>query len=737
MDIEPHSKRAFPSWQIKPANGESSLGYFTRLVGEQEHTSARVYANEIELNGRNVVTDDILSELLRLPIAAEHKEGLKRWTPIYRDGQWRLSGETFGRRHISFIDRRFCRGCLAEGRYHRAWWDIACFEVCPFHSTPIEDRDGNGHHIKWWRPSFDVSPTGEQLAVRMERRESGHSFERYILSRLGEGETTPCPLLDSIPLHQVIDICDVLGRLLSHPWRARSPKFSTSHARQGFESMRGTADDLEIVVRRWLVEMVPGDKLKRGLGNGFGWFTRQDVKGYARSPLWPTIDLVLRRAFAQEGRIGRQAAGVSDLPHREVTMREASANFEIDGRGLRELARQLGLIPATSSYDKRAFLTHGEVAVLSSLVDDMISVKTAAVVLGCGQSVVRDLIASGMLRGFQRSGLYGHSGHGLTLLKTEVAALQARAEDVVVSGACGLTHDLAYVARIGSATSSEIIAEVLDGSRQIVSRDSRRRGFASWRFSSVIGKKTYRRQAVAGQIRAAEAAVQSGLSIEVVTALVKAGVIETLHANGRTLLDEKSFRAFDERYVDARLYVDRLGCEPLDLEETLLKMKIPRCFPGVRFRRANVNLVERGVIDKALEVAPGTSEVNPLWELFKEEVRRQCPSFVLPDQLPEKPIKAHLSNRTTYVMIERVEGGFVVSKTFSEKSPREWGVFFDRRGVIVSGMSGFTWTNDAKGGFESSCRVETIEEVVVAASGMAILYHHFKNPRKFVNVENG
>jgi hypothetical protein len=315
-----------------------------------------------------------------------------------------------------------------------------------------------------------------------------------------------------------------------------------------------------------------------------------------------------------------------------------------------------------------------------------------------------------------------------------VTALQARAEDVVVSGEPGITHDLMYVARIGTATSSEIIAEVLDGSRQIVSRDGRRRGFASWRFSSVIGKKTYRRQAVAGQIRAAEAAVQSGLSIEVVTALVQAGVIETLHANGRTLLDEKSFRAFDERYVDARLYVDRIGCAALDLEATLLKMKIPRCFPGVRFRQANVNLVERAVIDKALELAPGTSEVNPLWELFKEEVRRQCPSFVLPDQLPGKPIKAHLSTRTTYVMIERVEDGFVVSKTFSRKSPREWDMFSENSDRIVSGMSGFKWAEGARGGREASSSVMGSEEVAMAVSGMVVLYDHFKNPKKFAKV---
>ncbi|WFS02368.1 TniQ family protein [Rhizobium tumorigenes] len=737
MDNLNHRPRAFPSWQVKPAIGTSALGYFAQLAAEQEHSSARVYATEVEMNGRSPDMAEMLGELLRLPIAETYKESLRKWTPLYSEGLWRLAGETFSRNDISYLNRRFCRGCLAEGRYHRVWWDIVSFRVCPFHGVAIEDHDREGRPVRWWRPSFDISPSGEQLAIRKDRCEDSQSFEWYLLQRLGFVDGAPRPLLDDAPFHEVIDVCNELGRLLANPWRGRSPSILPEHTRRGFEALRGTDADLELEVRNWLVEMVPLDKRKRGISNGYGWFTREGDKAYVRSSLWPAVDMALRRAFAQEGRIGRQAAGVADLPHREITIKEAAVHFEIDVRGLRELARQLGVLPATFSYEERAFLTHDKVATLASVVNDMIPVKSAAVVLGCAQHVVREIVASGTLRGFQRTGLYGHAGHGLALLKSEVEALKAKAENVAVSGKRGLTHDLAYVVRITAETSFGIIAEVLDGRREIVSRDRRRRGFASWRFPAVIGTKTFRRQARDGQIRAAEAAVRSGLPIDAITALSKAGVIATLFANGRSLLDEKSFLDFNQRYVDARLYEDRLGCKPLDLGATLTRMGIARCFADVPFRWDSLHLVERAAIEKALDVREVSPATDPLWELFKEQVSMQCPSFVLPEQLPEKSFRSHLATRTTYVVIERVDAGFVVGKAFSEKSPREWRVFSMNSGAIVSGMGGFKWTRDAIGGREASCRVSKPEDVGIAVSGMTVLYDHFKNPRKFAKAGTG
>lgn len=57
-----HPLPRFSTWETKPAPGEPGHGYFARLVRDEAHTSARVYANEIEIDGRNVVLKDIRSK---------------------------------------------------------------------------------------------------------------------------------------------------------------------------------------------------------------------------------------------------------------------------------------------------------------------------------------------------------------------------------------------------------------------------------------------------------------------------------------------------------------------------------------------------------------------------------------------------------------------------------------------------------------------------------------------------
>jgi len=45
----------FSSWRAKPSLGEPAHGYFSQLVGESRHVSSRVYANEMDINGRHIV----------------------------------------------------------------------------------------------------------------------------------------------------------------------------------------------------------------------------------------------------------------------------------------------------------------------------------------------------------------------------------------------------------------------------------------------------------------------------------------------------------------------------------------------------------------------------------------------------------------------------------------------------------------------------------------------------------
>ncbi|RWY70045.1 TniQ family protein [Rhizobium sp. WSM1325] len=249
--------------------------------------SARVYANEMEINGRNIVMQELLDELLRLPLAEEHKESLIRWTPIWNGTFHRLAGETLRKRQLSFINRRFCRGCLGEAAYHRVWWDIVEFNVCPFHAEPLEDKTIKGDTIKWWYPSFQTAPDGDVLRRHIPQLHEPDDFEWYLVSRFGCVECYERPLLDPAPLHEVIDLCGAVGRILANPWARVAPEPGREDCRVGFHALSGSLEDLERAFVTWLETNVPEKERRRGILHGYGWFQRRGDSNFLEAALWP------------------------------------------------------------------------------------------------------------------------------------------------------------------------------------------------------------------------------------------------------------------------------------------------------------------------------------------------------------------------------------------------------------------------------------------------------------------
>ncbi|ASP68635.1 TniQ family protein [Sinorhizobium meliloti] len=397
----------FTSWRSKPGLGDPAHGYFARLVAEGQHVSARVYANELEINGRNIVMQELLDELLKLPLSEEYKESLIRWTPILDDGFQRLAGETLRKRQMSFYNRRFCRACLAESAHHRVWWDIVDFHICPFHAEPIDDRSAAGDQIKWWFPSFETDPDGEPLGRPASLLLEPADFEWYVLSRFGCVESYARPLLDGAPLHEVIDVCGAVGRLLANPWMRSAPAIGREDCRTGFLALSGSLSDLETSFVMWLESNVVQQVRNRGIYNGYGWFMPRGERNFLEAALWPDIDVAVRRAFAKTGRIGRQSAGVDQLPHREITIKEAAAAIGVDVRGLRSISQQAGITVRSSDPAMRAFLTDDQVVRLHAMAKDMINVKKAATRLGCSQACVRDFVSMGVINGFSRTRIFG------------------------------------------------------------------------------------------------------------------------------------------------------------------------------------------------------------------------------------------------------------------------------------------------------------------------------------------
>lgn len=713
----------FASWQTKPREGEPAHGYFALLVGEGYQASARVHANEMEINGRNIVLKEILGELLLLPLPEDRKQSLSRWTPIWNGKYHCLSGETLRKRQMSFYNRRFCRGCLAEDAHYRAWWDIIDFHICPFHGTVIEQETSAGDRIKWWHPSLDSAPDGEYLARRLPRVEDSRGFEWYILSRLGFVTADQCcPALDSAPLHEVIDACAMVGRLVSNPWRLNTPQSTSADCRKGFEVLRGSTTDVEAAFVRWLDEHVAEKDRNRGVQYAYGWFRRR--------ALWDDVDIASRRAFASVGRIGRQGLKI-DLPHREFTIKEAAAMFGADVRGLRKIAQQAGLVPKDPSAASRAFLSRERMEELHAIARDLISVKEAATRLGCSQECLRALVKRGALKGFNQTRLFGAKGHGLALRGSEINVFAERIRDVACVDGIGQVHRIGYLSRRIQKTDAEIVQAVLAGEISVCRIDRRRKGISGWQFEATAHKKPFRRQVTGDEIRKIEAAELLGYQPETVTILVEANLIKTREGkDGRVYLDRESFEAFHGKYVNAKLYLDRLRCREDQLETRLQELRIRRRHARLPTRN-NVYIVERKSIERAIGPLASGGDDPLIWHQFRKELASVCPSFVLPASMGGRDVKAYTATRATYVELMRDGQDLIVRKTFRKAAHREWAVFLANQWLIREEWSAFTWSKkNARGSVTAEFRISTDWDIDAATVALRSLYMHFKNPRK-------
>jgi hypothetical protein len=721
----------FPAWNAKPVLGEPAHGYFNILVEAEFHTSARVYAQEIEMNGRDLVPEEFLHRLLLLPLADEHKESLRRWTPIW-DGRFHhVSGETLRARQMSFTTRRFCRACLAESPRHRVWWDFVHFRVCPLHSRELEATTSSGRRLGWWWPSVVVCPDGEDLRSPAPPHNETDGLEHYLLQRLGAHDGESRPMLDGIPLHEVFDVSEAVGRFLGNPLLPKAPPRSAEDCRAGFRALRATSEHLEREFQRWILRCAPEADRHQGLRQGLGWMSSLNEKhSCVSSSLWPTVEISLRRAFARVGRIGRGYQRHLDLPHSDRTMKEVAAHLGRPVVGLRAIAVQLGIHGTRPGPTGRALLSPKQVDELVTAVEDMISTKAAGELLGCAQVCVRRLVHDGTLAGYTGTKLFGTEGKGSVVRKTEVLALLDRIEAVRAPVATPqVSRGFAQHVKKTGMTEGQLLGAVLKGGIELAGQDARVRGIGSWRFA--LPNESYGKDVVKArknEITVLEAQATSGFNQSEFLCIVRAGLVGKVRTRNRTsILSRMAFDDFNRRYVNARLFMDRLGSRERHLVKDLAAVSVPRQFTNIS--TFSMYIVER----RDLEIAIGRIEdcvEPPIWQAFRQALKDCCPTFAVPAVASGTIVRGYLSTRATFLEFRMEDRSILVSKSFSPKAPREWRVFRKFESSIRKDWSMFTWTQDSEESIRAEVRIACETDVALVVPALAAFLFLFRNRRR-------
>lgn len=705
----------FPSWKAKPQMGEPAHGYFVRLVAEQEHVSGRVYANDLEINGRGMRPAGLMGVVLKLPLSEDYKQSLIRWTPVLEPGWYHLSGQKIRQLQLSYRRRRHCKACLAEAAYHRAWWDITSFSRCPFHSCEIEGKTSGADAVRWWWPSFDMSANGDQLAVPAPRSEEDDSYEMYLLQRMGlhVGKRRSRPLLDPYVLGEVVDMCGAIGQFLSNPQSERAPPRRLTDYRIGYAALSQDEDHLEECFREWLVREVPGSVRRRGMHNSVGWIVQNADRNYLLAELWPLTRVILQRAFSRVGHIGRQGTHDKSLPHGSLTMKELRKLTGISLLGLASILRQL-----RSESEQGSPITNETVRQVKSFASKAVPLNKAARRLGCSQLALRALAKNGHIRLFEQTSLFRQDGRGACVLGEDVERLIAKATAVVPRETIAVKISLSHYARKNRASIASVIDLALKGELPPAAPMDPTLGFRSWIFddpSRVVRN-------LGGSLHFAEGAATLGLESADFTALVAEGVIKTVKTPGGVAIDRASLRRFNSRFVNARLYKEELGCTNQGFESALAKFGIARHFADVSGATA-VHIIERRQLEDALDIS---TEVDPttarLWKTFRKEMVDRRTRFTLPETIGPKGIKAVTCTRHTFVTIAVAERCLLVKKRLTSRNPREWKIFILNREEIMAGMARFQWCDDTNGDVLFDFSIETDGDAIVATGAL----HHLE-----------
>lgn len=413
MQIENALARPFSRWDVTHGRGEPAYGYFARLVANEGHSSLRVYANEIGINGRNLVPAEMLAAIKRLPLSAETISDLDQLTPV-RDGNlYRIGGETARLKQMSMTTRRWCRSCLREARYHRVWWDFTAYRTCPTHCEALVGRTVRGGVVRWHWPHFDVGPDGMDLAAGAEPGSSvaATGLERFIEGRLMGTEGLP---LADVPLHHLLDAVDTLGTFL---------------ADDGFAALTMPQDDLRDRLAERIRDTVPEEKRRRGVHGSLGHLvdgSGSDEPGSMR----PWLERQFLEAFAQVGRIGRKRFSHAGIERRDFTLAEAAAELGVNKKGLSQFAKRLG-IGHTPWKDAHSF-SKEDVEALRAKVADLITLQETITITGIPGHEFRFLERAGFID--SHAGLIPGSP-AVRYLRADVLALVERVLAMAQDGA--------------------------------------------------------------------------------------------------------------------------------------------------------------------------------------------------------------------------------------------------------------------------------------------------------------
>jgi hypothetical protein len=467
----------FSRWDVINQVTEPAHGYYARLVSAEGHTSVTSYSDWIDVRARNVSPEHLLDVIEKLPLSADRLNRLRRATPRRHGAKVMLCDEVFRYSDFSYTRRRWCPGCIHEQPFHRVWWDIQAIRRCPSHRTALVDTCADGKTLHWWWPNFDISPDGEVLGRPMAVHASGATFESYILGRLGYADRLFAPLIDTCDAGTVIEVCDIIGRLLSNPWSADLPEMPSDATEVGFQALSRDGPHLVETLRAWIRARVPDAMKTRGWTIVFEW-VRIQQNALEDRKIAGLIKTAIRKALALEARGAMAPIQSDDFLKEEIGLTELAARIGVNRKGLPAVADALGLLPEREWYRAPVKFDPVEADTIEHHVRRMMTRVEAATALGMASQDIQPLVDAGFLRSF--SNVIGDGPVGHRFLAVDIEYLLSQIERAVRIEHAKAVSFFTY-ARNSEMRMGDVAVKILAGEIEVIGGKNGKPGFKGLR----------------------------------------------------------------------------------------------------------------------------------------------------------------------------------------------------------------------------------------------------------------
>lgn len=560
----------FSRWSVPNAHDEPAHSYYARLVAQEGHNSVAVYSDGIDVEVSAINPERLLNVLLKLPLADERRQLLIRSTAIRDDFGYVLAGQRFNYSDLSFSTRRWCPGCLNESPHHRAWWDIKGITECPYHHHPLKDLDERGKPIRWWWPFLTVSIQGVPLGRPMLRHDDDCAFARYLIGRMGFDTAFNAPLLDQHDLGAVIEICELVGRLVSTPWSEQVPELTPAMAERGFQVLRHDGAALVEAVRTWLRENVDSETRARGYGYVFDWFIRRRAL-LAGNAFGGLFEKVFRKALALEGRPGNGPLTSNAFMDAEISLTALAQRMQVRPNALAAVANALGYLPNQAVFKGQVKFDPSEAEALQYHWTEMVSRGIVSQMLGLTKLQVKTFAAAGCLREFSSKTTEGE--RGFRYLRSEVDAVMARLDEMSVATEDGTPVDFSIYAKTNSVDPAQVAISVMKGELGICQGASMS-GFQTVSILAEPAKGTRRPLRVLQRSERTMSVAQAEVELNVTRAtmlrlIAEGHILEGVGDGSAKWLDRASVMAFAAEYRNANEFTEALGFHLKQIEKRM------------------------------------------------------------------------------------------------------------------------------------------------------------------------